>query len=291
MIEIKKIHARQILDSRGNPTVEVDIISSNNSVATAAVPSGASTGSREALELRDGDKNNYLGKSVHKAVGFVNNELNSALQGMDIFAQAEVDHKMLELEGTEFKSKWGANALLGISLALARLGAQEKKKPLYAYLYEDLKCPNKENRFTLPAPMMNIINGGAHASNNLDIQEFMIIPHMGKSFSENLRAGVEVFHYLKKELSAKKYSTNVGDEGGFAPNLSSHEEGMELILKSIEKAGYKPAQDISLCLDVAASEFYKDGNYQMQGKTFSSLEMIHYFATFVEKYPLYSIED
>jgi enolase len=288
---IKNIHARQILDSRGNPTIEVDVTTDRGFVGRASVPSGASTGSREALELRDADKSRFMGKGVLTAVKNVNEIIAPKLLGKSVFDQRSIDHLMLEIDGTENKAKLGANAILGVSMAVCRAGALEKGKPLYKYLFEDLKVPNPVGKMRLPTPLMNIINGGAHASNNLDIQEFMIVPHMKKSFSENFRAGVEVFHHLKKVLSDKGYSTNVGDEGGFAPDLKSHEEAISCILTAIEKAGYKPGVDISLSLDCAASEFYKDGKYEMQGKTYTSEEMIGYYENFMKNAPIYSIED
>ncbi len=292
MSKITKIFARQILDSRGNPTLEVDVTTEKGNMGRAAVPSGASTGSKEALELRDGDKSRYMGKSVNKAVDNANKILGPALLGKEVSEQKLIDGIMLELDGTEFKSKLGANAMLGISMACARAGALDAGKPLFKYLKEDLKCPNDHGGdYVLPSPLMNIINGGSHASNNLDIQEFMIVPHMAKSFGENLRAGVEVFHALKSVLTSGGHSTNVGDEGGFAPDLGSHEEAVDLILQAIEKAGYKPGIDISLSFDSAASEFYKDGQYHMQGKSLISDEMVNYYSTLCSKYPIYSIED
>ncbi len=291
MSKIKSITPRQILDSRGNPTVEVDLVTENGFMARAAVPSGASTGSKEALELRDGDKSYYLGKSVRKAISNINEYIAPKIIGMDVFDLRAVDQAMLDVDGTENKEKLGANAILAVSMCVARAGALEKGKSLYAYLREDLGVPVASDKYRLPTPMMNIINGGEHASNNLDIQEFMIIPHMEKSFSENLRAGVETFHALKSVLTEKGYSTNVGDEGGFAPSLKSHEEALDLILSAIEKAGYKPGQDISISLDAAASEFYKDGSYKMQGKSYSSEDMVEYYSNLVSKYPIYSIED
>lgn len=288
---IKSVHARQILDSRGNPTIEVDVITDKGCLGRASVPSGASTGSREALELRDGDKSKFLGKGVLKAVDNVNNIIAPKIIGKDVFDQRGIDHLMLELDGTENKEKLGANAILGVSMAVCRAGALEKGKPVYKYLFEDLKVPNPVGKMRLPAPLMNIINGGAHASNNLDIQEFMIVPHMKKSFSENFRAGVEVFHHLKKVLHDKGYSTNVGDEGGFAPDLKSHDEAIECILTAIEKAGYKAGTDISISLDCAASEFYENGKYNMQGKSYSSEEMVGYYEHMMKIAPIYSIED
>jgi len=291
MSSIKNIHARQILDSRGNPTVEVDVTTHDGFMGRASVPSGASTGSREALELRDGDETHYMGKGVLKAVDNVNKLIAPKLIGKNVFEQRSIDGLMLELDGTENKDKLGANAILGVSMAVCRAAALAKGKPVYKYLFEDLKIPNPTGKLQLPTPLMNIINGGAHASNNLDIQEFMIVPHMKKSFSENFRAGVEVFHNLKKVLSDKGYSTNVGDEGGFAPDLKSHDEAIECILTAITKAGYRPGVDISLALDCAASEFYKDGKYEMQGKSYTSAEMIPYYEHLTKLAPIYSIED
>lgn len=293
MSKITKIHARSILDSRGNPTVEVDVITANGFLGRASVPSGASTGSREALELRDGDKSRFLGKGVQKAIDNINKTIAPALIGKSVFDQRSIDNLMLELDGTENKAKLGANAILGVSMAVCRAGALEAKKPLYKYLFEDLKVPNPIGKYSLPTPLMNIINGGEHASNNLDIQEFMIVPHMKKSFGENLRAGVEVFHNLKKVLQDKHQSTNVGDEGGFAPDLGSHEEAIESILSAITKAGYRPGVDISLSFDCAASEFWDEGKkkYVMQGKEWSSEEMITYYEHLMKLAPVYSIED
>lgn len=291
MSKIKEIKARQILDSRGNPTIEVDLLTENGSLGRAAVPSGASTGTKEALELRDGDKSYYLGKSVRNAVLNVNNKIRPLLLGKEVSDQRSIDTLMLELDGTEYKKNLGANAILGVSMSACRAAAIDHKKPLYRYIAENLKVSNPVGKLRHPAPLMNIINGGQHASNNLDIQEFMIVPHMKKPFSENLRAGVETFHALKKVLESKHYSTNVGDEGGFAPDLKSHEEAIEVILKAIENAGYKPGVDISISLDAAASEFCKDGQYEMQGRIYSGDEMVEYYSNFVSKYPIYSIED
>lgn len=288
---IKQIKARQLLDSRGNPTVEADVFLSNGLVGRASVPSGASTGIREAVELRDNDTKIYLGKGVLNAVGNVNQKIAHALIGKNISKQEEIDQAMLDLDGTEYKNKLGANAMLAVSLACARAGALNSGKELFRYLREDLGAPNKRGEYVLPAPLMNIINGGAHASNNLDIQEFMIVPHIAQNFSTNLRAGVEVFHHLKKVLSKKDYSTNVGDEGGFAPSLKSHEEAIECIAEAIKAAGYDFGKDISLALDSASSEFYSDSTYKMQGKKFSAGEMVDYYQTWLKKYPIYSIED
>ncbi len=291
MSKIKSIKARQILDSRGNPTVEVDVITELNNLGRAAVPSGASTGSREALELRDGDKNYYGGKSVLKAIKNIQDIIAPKIIGMEVTEQKNIDYLMLELDGTDFKKNLGANAMLAVSMAACRAGALDSKMSLVNYLSDKLKAPNKIGKLIMPTPLMNIINGGEHASNNLDIQEFMIVPHLKKSFSENLRAGVEIFHALKKVLHDQDYSTNVGDEGGFAPNLKSHEEAIDCILTAIKSAGYKPGIDISISLDAAASEFYNDGKYTMQGKQFSSKEMVKYYSDLCEKYPIYSIED
>ena len=293
MSTIAKIHARQILDSRGNPTVEVDVTTERGFVGRASVPSGASTGSREALELRDGDKSKFLGRGVLTAVKNINEQIAPKLKGKSVFDQRALDHLMLELDGTENKAKLGANAILGVSMAVCRAGALEKGKPVYRYLFEDLKVPNPVGKMRLPTPLMNIINGGAHASNNLDIQEFMIVPHMKKSFSENFRAGVEVFHHLKRVLSDKGHSTNVGDEGGFAPNLKDHGEAISCILAAIEKAGYKAGTDISISLDCAASEFYdsQSKKYQMGGKDYSYEQMIAYYEGLTQTAPIYSIED
>src|SRR5690606_39156547 len=245
MATIKHIHARQILDSRGNPTIEVDVVTDSGNMGRASVPSGASTGSREALELRDNDKTHYMGKGVLKAVKNVNEIIAPKLIGQSVFEQREIHQIMIDLDGTENKDKLAANAIPGGSMAVCRAAPLEKNKPLYRYLFEDLKVANPVGKMRLPAPLMNIINGGAHASNNLDIQEFMIVPHMKKPFSENLRAGVEVFHHLKKVLTGKGYSTNVGDEGGFAPDLKSHDEAIECIMTAIKDAGYTPGVDIS----------------------------------------------
>lgn len=291
MSKIKAIKARQILDSRGNPTVEVDVFTEKGSMGRAAVPSGASTGSKEALELRDNDKSYYMGKSVLKAVKNISDKIAPKLIGIEVTDQNKIDSIMLELDGTENKSNLGANALLGVSMASARAGAQDLGMSLFQYLFETLHSPNAHQKYIMPTPLMNIINGGAHASNNLDIQEFMIVPHLKKSFSENLRAGVEVFHALKKVLHEANHSTNVGDEGGFAPNLSSHEEAIDCILVAIKAAGFIPGVDISISLDSAASEFYKNGKYNMQGKEFSTADMIKYYSDLCSKYPIYSIED
>jgi len=257
MSEIIDIYAREILDSRGNPTVEVEVYLESGVMGRAAVPSGASTGEREALELRDGDKGRYLGKGVLKAVKHVNEIIAEALIGWEVTDQTGIDRKLLELDGTDFKSSLGANALLGVSLAVAKAAAEESGLPLYQYL-------GGANAKELPLPMMNIINGGAHADNNVDIQEFMIMPAGATSFAEALRMGAEIFHALKKVLKDKGYNTAVGDEGGFAPNLKSNEEALEVIMAAIKAAGYKPGDDVLLALDVAASELFKDGKYRLE---------------------------
>ncbi len=291
MSKIKEIFARQILDSRGNPTVEVDVLTENGNLGRAAVPSGASTGTKEALELRDGDKSYYVGKSVRKAISNVNEKIKPVLIGKEVCEQQSLDMAMLELDGTENKENLGANAILAVSMAACRAAALDLDMPLYSYMANKLNIPNPVGQLRLPTPLMNIINGGEHASNNLNIQEFMIVPHLNKPFSENLRAGVEIFHALKKVLTEANHSTNVGDEGGFAPNLKSHEEAIECILTAIKAAGYTPGEEISLALDSAASEFYKEGAYNMQGKQFSTDEMVKYYSDLCEKYPIYSIED
>lgn len=290
---ITRVHARQVLDSRGNPTVEVDVTTDTGKCGRASVPSGASTGSREALELRDGDKSRYMGKGVLKAVDNINKMIAPALIGKSVLEQRALDELMIRLDGTDNKEKLGANAILGVSMAACRAGALERNKPLYRYLSEDLKVPNPVGKMRLPTPLMNIINGGEHASNNLDIQEFMVVPHMKKSFGENLRAGVEIFHHLKKVLHDKGHSTNVGDEGGFAPSLESHEEAIACILQAIDKAGYKAGVDVSLALDCAASEFWDDAKkkYVMQGREWTSEEMIDYYRKLMALAPIYSIED
>ena len=285
MSNIVNIHAREILDSRGNPTVEADVMLSSEVSGRAAVPSGASTGEREALELRDGDKNRYLGKGVIQAVSNVNGEIRDALIGMDAQDQNAIDKKMIELDGTDTKERLGANAILAVSLANAHAAALENKQPLYVNLGEDA--------YTMPVPMMNIINGGEHADNSVDMQEFMIVPVGAPSFKEALRYGAEVFHTLKKVLHARGMNTAVGDEGGFAPDLSSNEEAIEVILEAISKAGYEAGEDIYLGLDVASSEFYKDGIYTLssEGRTFNSAEFTEYLAEWVDKYPIITIED
>jgi enolase len=285
MSNIINIHAREILDSRGNPTVEAEVTLAGEVMGRAAVPSGASTGEREALELRDGDKSRYLGKGVTAAVSNVNNEIRDALIGMDAQDQNAIDKKMIELDGTDTKERLGANAILAVSLANAHAAALENKKPLYVNLGED--------SFTMPVPMMNIINGGEHADNSVDLQEFMILPVGAPSFKEALRYGAEIFHTLKKVLHARGLNTAVGDEGGFAPDLASNEEAIEVILEAISTAGYEAGKDIFLGLDVASSEFYKDGIYTLlsEGRAFNSAEFTDYLADWVEKYPIITIED
>ena len=294
MSKIKILRAREIMDSRGNPTVEVDIQTDQGVWARASVPSGASTGRREAWELRDGDPNRFMGKGVQRAVANINGPLAQLLVGEDVDDGPRVDQLMLQLDGTENKKNLGANALLAVSLCVARAASYGHGQELFSYLSEHLYCPRPgEGALRLPAPMMNIINGGCHGANNLDIQEFMIIPHLNRPFRENLRAGVEVFHALKEVLKQGGYSTNVGDEGGFSPPLGSHREAMDLILKAMEKAHYRPGEDISLALDCAASEFYneEDGTYKLEGKVLTSQEVIEELESFVKNYPLYSIED
>lgn len=286
---IEDIHARQILDSRGNPTVEVDVTLSNGIVGRAAVPSGASTGEHEAVELRDGDENYYMGKSVKKAVENVNGVITDELLGIPVNLQTEIDQLMLQLDGTKNKSNLGANAILGVSMAVAKAAAISAGMPLWRYL-------GGVNAKVLPLPMMNIINGGSHADNNVDPQEFMIMPAGADSYSKAIQMGTEVFHNLKKVLSSKGYNTAVGDEGGFAPNLKSNEEAIEVILTAIEKAGYTPGDDILLALDPASAEFYdkETGIYEFKwsdGSKRNSDEMTEYWAKWVEKYPIISIED
>lgn len=283
---IAKVHARQILDSRGNPTVEVDVYTDAGGFGRAAVPSGASTGIHEAIELRDNDKNIFLGKGVQKAVHNVNTVINEELNGYYVFDQTEIDIAMLKLDGTENKGNLGANAILGVSLAVAKAAANEMGMPLYKYI-------GGVNANTLPVPMMNILNGGSHADNKIDIQEFMVMPFGASSFSEGLRWGTEIFHHLKSVLKSKGMSTNVGDEGGFAPSLGSNEEAIEVVLQAIEKAGFRPGEDIYIALDAASSEFFKDGKYHFEstGDVRTSSEMVDFWAEWVKKYPIVSIED
>ncbi len=290
MSQIADIRAREILDSRGNPTIEADVILASGVMGRACAPSGASTGSREALELRDGDKARYLGKGVRTAVHHVNSDIRDLLLGMDVREQSAIDHKMIAFDGTENKSKLGANAMLAVSLAVARAAATDAKIPLYQYI------ANLRNQsiLTMPVPMMNIINGGAHADNTVDIQEFMIEPVGFTSFSDALRAGTEIFHSLKSVLKKQGLSTAVGDEGGFAPNLRSNEEAITVILQAIEQTGYKAGNDIMLALDCAATEFYKNGQYILAGegnKAFSSEGFSDYLAGLARQYPIISIED
>ncbi|MFM1915589.1 MAG: hypothetical protein RLZZ531_1258 [Bacteroidota bacterium] len=288
MSYITDIHARQILDSRGNPTIEVDVFTSNGILGRAAVPSGASTGIHEAVELRDGDKSRYLGKGVLKAVENVNTIINEALQGEDVFDQKRLDRIMIDLDGTPNKSKLGANAILGTSLAIARAAAQEAGMSLYQYI-------GGVGAVTMPVPMMNILNGGSHADNLIDIQEFMVMPFGASSFSEGLRWGTEVFHHLKNVLKEKGMSTNVGDEGGFAPSLGSNEEAIQVVIEAIEKAGFKPGVDMHIALDAASSEFYdaEKGIYHFEstGADMTSEQMVDYWVNWCEKYPIISIED
>ena len=285
-MKIQKINAREVLDSRGNPTVEADVTLTNGIVGRAIVPSGASTGQREALELRDGDKNRYLGKGVLKAVNFINTEINSALQGMEISSQKIIDQTMIDLDGTETKSRLGANSILAVSLACAKANAKSQNQSLF-------RSFNFSDSFQLPVPMMNIINGGEHANNSVDIQEFMVIPAGAPSFKEALRYGTEVFHHLKAVLDKKGLNTAVGDEGGFAPDLKSNEEALEVIIEAINNAGYVPGKDMFIGIDAASSEFYKDGTYNLtsEGLKLTNSEFVDYLASWVKKYPIISIED
>ena len=286
MSAIVDVVAREILDSRGNPTVEADVLLESGSMGRAAVPSGASTGSREAIELRDGDGSRYLGKGVLQAVENVNTEISEAIIGLDAEEQSFIDHCLIDLDGTDNKSRLGANAMLAVSMAVAKAAAEETGLPLYRYF-------GGSGPMQMPVPMMNVINGGAHANNNLDIQEFMILPIGASSFREALRCGTEVFHHLKKLVDKKGYPTTVGDEGGFAPNVSGNDEAIEMILRSIEAAGYTPGQDVVLGLDCASSEFYKDGKYHLASEKLelSSSGLVDYLATLAAKYPIISIED
>ncbi|MCB0579806.1 MAG: phosphopyruvate hydratase, partial [Phaeodactylibacter sp.] len=283
------IAAREILDSRGNPTVEVDVLTEDGFMGRAAVPSGASTGKHEAVELRDGDKERFLGKGVLKACQNVEDIIREELIGVDCTEQRYIDNLMRELDGTRNKSKLGANAILGVSLAVAKAAAEATVQPLYRYL-------GGVNAHLLPVPMMNILNGGSHADNSIDFQEFMIMPVGAERFSESLRMGVEVFHHLKSVLKSKGHSTNVGDEGGFAPNLKSNQEAIEIVLQAIEKAGYRPGEDIVIAMDAAASEFYNEEEkvyhfHQSTGDKLTSSEMVSYWKDWVSKYPIFSIED
>jgi enolase len=286
MSKIIDIRGREILDSRGNPTVEADVILESGAMGRAAVPSGASTGAREAIELRDGDKSRYLGKGVTKAVEAINNELRSAVIGMDCFEQNALDDKLIACDGTENKQRLGANAILAVSMATAVAAAAEKGVSLFRYLGGD-------KAVTLPVPMMNIINGGSHADNSVDFQEFMIVPVGVKSFKDALRAGTEIFHHLKMVLLAQGLNTAVGDEGGFAPDLASNEAAMELIMQAISNAGYEPGRDVMIALDVASSEFYKDGMYRLESekRSLTAAEFTDLLESWCNKYPIISIED
>lgn len=289
MSNIIDVHAREILDSRGNPTVEVEVMTENGIIGRAAVPSGASTGKYEAVELRDNDKSRFVGKGVLEACANVDEKLAEALVGESVFDQRRCDELMLQVDGTHNKAKIGANAILGVSLAIAKAAALELEQPLYKYI-------GGVNAHVLPVPMMNILNGGSHADNSIDFQEFMIMPIGAESFSQSLRMGVEVFHHLKTVLKKKGYSTNVGDEGGFAPNIKSNEEAIEIVLQSIESAGYRPGEDIYIAMDAAASEFYDEEAkvyhfHKSNGPKLTSEEMVDYWTTWVNKYPIISIED
>ncbi len=286
MSSIIDIYARQVIDSRGNPTVEVEVVTELGGLGSAIVPSGASTGAHEAVELRDGDKSRFMGKGVENAVENVNVDIADELIGWDVFDQVGIDNAMIALDGTDNKGKFGANAILGVSLAVAKAAADEMNMELYEYI-------GGINGKTLPVPMMNILNGGEHADNNVDIQEFMVMPAGAESFSEALRMGVEVFHNLKAVLKDKGYNTAVGDEGGFAPNLKSNEEALQTIVEAIKKAGYEPGKDAYIAMDIAATEFFEDGKYNLkgEGRVLSPDEMIDYLEEMVEKYPIISIED
>ncbi|MFJ3484016.1 phosphopyruvate hydratase [Pseudomonas sp. NPDC090202] len=290
MAKIVDIKGREVLDSRGNPTVEADVLLDNGIIGSACAPSGASTGSREALELRDGDKSRYMGKGVLKAVSNINGPIRDLLLGKDPADQKALDRAMIELDGTENKAKLGANAILAVSLAAAKAAAQDQDLPLYAHIANLNGTPCV---YSMPVPMMNIINGGEHADNNVDIQEFMVQPVGAKSFSEGLRMGTEIFHHLKAVLKAKGLSTAVGDEGGFAPNLASNADALAAIAEAVEKAGYKLGTDVTLALDCAASEFYKDGKYDLsgEGKVFDAAGFADYLADLTKQYPIISIED
>ena len=286
MSSIASVYGREILDSRGNPTVEVEVTLESGHSARAAVPSGASTGSREALEMRDGDKSRFGGKGVTKAVDNVNGEIAEAIVGMDVLRQVQIDNTLIDLDGTDNKARLGANAMLGVSMACARVASEFLGLPLYKYL-------GGINAKVLPVPMMNIINGGAHAPNNLDIQEFMIMPVGAMTFRDSLRIGAEIFHTLQAILKKDGHVTSVGDEGGFAPNLKNHDEAFTYIIKAIEEAGYNPGTEVALAIDAASSEFFKDGKYVLagEGKTFNNAEMSEWLGEFTRKYPLISIED
>ncbi len=283
------VRARQILDSRGNPTVEVDVLTENGFLGRAAVPSGASTGAHEAVELRDGDKSKYLGKGVLKAVANVNEQIAPELKGIDVFEQNMIDKLMNQIDGTENKSKLGANAILGVSLAVAKAAAQESRQPLYRYV-------GGVNANILPVPMLNILNGGAHADNKIDFQEFMVMPFGAESYSQGLQMGAEIFHHLKSVLKKKGYSTNVGDEGGFAPNIGSNVEAIETVLQAIEVAGYRPGEDVYIAMDAASTEMWNEQEkvyhfHKSSGEKLSSEEMVQYWVDWCKKYPIISIED
>src|SRR5580765_1535458 len=286
MSTIVDVVAREILDSRGNPTVEADVLLESGAMGRAAVPSGASTGSREAIELRDGDQKRYGGKGVLKAVEFVNSEISEAIAGLDASEQAFIDKTLIELDGTENKSRLGANSMLAVSMAVAKAAADESGLPLYRYL-------GGAGEMQLPVPLMNVINGGAHANNKVDLQEFMLVPVGAPSFREALRYGVEVFHTLKKIIDARGMPTTVGDEGGFAPNLPGNEAALKLLMEAIEKAGYTPGTDIALALDCAATEYFEDGVYNLaaENSKLTRSQMVDYLATWCDKYPIISIED
>ena len=286
MSKIKKIHGRMIIDSRGNPTIEADVTLEDGALGRAAVPSGASTGSKEAIELRDGDKRQYYGKGVSKAVNNINEIISKEIQGMKVEDQSKIDEKMILMDGTDNKENLGANAILAVSMAVAQAGASSQKKNLFEYL-------NPKGPYSLPTPMMNIINGGAHADNNIDIQEFMIIPAGRPTFSEAIRCGAEIFQSLKSNLVKRKLATTVGDEGGFAPNLTSNDEALKLIMESIENAGYQAGRDVFLGLDCASTEYYKNNHYHLNSEnlTLNSNQMTDYLSALSEKYPIISIED
>lgn len=284
MSEIVSVVSREILDSRGNPTVEVEITTAEGNIGRAAVPSGASTGAHEACELRDGDKNRYLGKGVYKAVDNVREKIAPEILGLQVTEQVYIDKILRELDGTENKTNLGANAILGVSLAVAKAAAADTKLPLYRYVGGSQAC-------RLPVPLMNVLNGGAHANNGLDVQEFMIVPTVNNSYAESLRAGAEIFHTLKKILAKKGLSTAVGDEGGFAPKLGSNQEALDLLMSAIVDAGYDPGQNVFLALDVASTEMFKDGKYDWQGGQISPSELLGIYKSWAEKYPLVSIED
>lgn len=286
MSAIVDVIAREILDSRGNPTIEADVLLESGALGRASVPSGASVGTKEAIELRDEDEGRYFGKGVMKAVENINTEISETIMGLDASEQAFIDQTLIDLDGSDNKSRMGANAILAVSLAVAKAAAEESSLPLYRYL-------GGVRALSMPVPMMNLINGGAHANNNLNMQEFMVIPHGFDSFREALRCGAEIFHTLKKLISRKNMPTTVGDEGGFAPNLSGNEEGLQLIVQAIDQAGYQPGTQVAIGIDCASSEFYKDGKYHLKsdGLSLTSAQLVDYLATWVDKYPIISIED